>query len=123
MENAWRDLVPELPVANMERALNYYQGPLGFTLQWAYEEHGFASVVRDGVRLFLRRQNPPFEEVVCNFYVDDVDALHGVLAASGARVLSVPEDKPWGTREFAFEDPDGNLFRVHRLLKKENVEA
>ena len=123
MKNAWRDLVPELPVADMERALNYYQGPLGFTLQWVYEEHGFASVIRDGVRLFLRRQNPPFDEVVCNFYVDDVDAVYGMLAASGARVLCVPEDKPWGTREFAFSDADENLFRVHRLLKKETVEA
>ncbi|HEY3267847.1 MAG TPA: VOC family protein [Armatimonadota bacterium] len=116
MENAWRGIVPELPVADMERALDYYQGALGFTLQWVYGGQ-FASVARDGVRLFLRRQNPPFEEVVCNFYVDDVDALYEALAASVARVLSVPEDKPWGTREFAFSDPDENLFRVHRLLE------
>lgn len=119
MENAWRGLVPELPVADMRRALDYYQGALGFTVQWVYEGHGFASLIRDGVRLFLRRQDPPFEEVVCNFYVDDVDAVHSALSASGARVLSAPEDKPWGTREFAFEDPDQNLFRVHRLLEKD----
>lgn len=116
MENTWRDLVPELPVADMKRALDYYQGPLGFTLQWVYEEYGFASVIRDGVRLFLRRQDPPFEALVCNFYVDDADALHSLLAAGGARIKSAPEDKPWGTREFAFIDPDTNLFRVHRVL-------
>lgn len=118
MENAWRDLVPEVPVADLERALAYYRGPLGFTLQWVYEAHGFASVIRDGVRLFLRRQDPPFNEVVCNFYVDDVDAVYAELVASGAHVLCPPADKPWGTREFAFDDPDENLFRVHRLLDK-----
>lgn len=121
MDNSWRDLVPELPVSDLQRALGYYQGPLGFTLQWMYEAHGFASVIRDGVRVFLRRQDPPFEALVCNFYVDDVDALHASLAAAGARIMSAPQDRPWGTREFAFIDPDTNLFRVHRLLEKPDV--
>ena len=35
--------------------------------------------------------------------------------ASAARLTAV-EDKPWGMREFAVVDPNGNLLRVGRPL-------
>lgn len=115
MDNAWRGAVPELPVADMGHALQHYREILGFSVQWVYEDF-FASILRDDVRVFLRRQEPPFEEVVINFYVPNVDPVYEALSFSGARLLSAPEDKPWGTREFSFEDLDQNLFRVHQLL-------
>jgi catechol 2,3-dioxygenase-like lactoylglutathione lyase family enzyme len=40
--------------------------------------------------------------------VDDIDARHRQLAASGAAVFA-PEPTHWGTRWFVARDPDGNL--------------
>jgi catechol 2,3-dioxygenase-like lactoylglutathione lyase family enzyme len=49
-------------------------------------------------------------------YTDDVDAL----AAEFAHELAgrkAPEEKPWGTYEFALADPDQTLVRVGRRLQ------
>jgi hypothetical protein len=42
---------------------------------------------------------------------------------AGGRVVQMPqypahslEDKPWGLREFAVVDPDGNLLRIGQLI-------
>jgi uncharacterized glyoxalase superfamily protein PhnB len=39
--------------------------------------------------------------------VDDVDASHARVSATGARLDGPPTDKPWGDRSFALDDPAG----------------
>lgn len=115
MACALTEIVPQLPVKDMAAALDYYQSRMGFHLDWTYGGH-FAAVSRGPVRVFLSLADPGFESAVCNLYVDDVDALHAEWSARGVRVLSAPDDKPWGVREMAVEDGDEHLFRVHTLL-------
>lgn len=43
---------------------------------------------------------------------EEVDELYRAWRASGARLTSAPESKPWGLHEFTAADPDGNIFRV-----------
>jgi uncharacterized glyoxalase superfamily protein PhnB len=43
---------------------------------------------------------------------DEVDELYRAWSASGARLISAPEPKPWGLHEFTAADLDGNLLRV-----------
>jgi hypothetical protein len=43
------------------------------------------------------------------FYAENVDEL---AASLGDLVLHKPEQKPWGTYEFALSDPDGTRVRV-----------
>jgi uncharacterized glyoxalase superfamily protein PhnB len=84
-------------------------------VDWNYDGR-FASVSREGVRIFLGQVHWDFTSSSCSVYTDNVDRVHAELTERGARILSAPEDKPWGTREFAFEDLDDHLFRVHTLL-------
>lgn len=39
--------------------------------------------------------------------VDDVDAYYSYLQKQGIKAISMPEDFPWGRREFVVADPDG----------------
>ncbi|WP_432585650.1 VOC family protein [Streptomyces sp. HD1123-B1] len=39
-----------------------------------------------------------------------VDALHERLTAAGARIVRPIEDQPYGSREFAIADPEGNTW-------------
>jgi predicted lactoylglutathione lyase len=43
---------------------------------------------------------------------EQVDELYKIWNASGARIVSPPESKPWKLHEFTVSDLDGNLFRV-----------
>jgi catechol 2,3-dioxygenase-like lactoylglutathione lyase family enzyme len=49
-------------------------------------------------------------------YTDDVDAVAVVFASELAGKRG-PEEKPWGTYEFALSDPDQTLVRIGRRLQ------
>jgi catechol 2,3-dioxygenase-like lactoylglutathione lyase family enzyme len=49
-------------------------------------------------------------------YTDDVDAVAAAFASELAGKRG-PEEKPWGTYEFALADPDQTLVRVGRRLQ------
>jgi hypothetical protein len=53
----------------------------------------------------------------CYWRVTNADALHAEctslgLPQSGAPSVGPIEDRPWGMREFALIDPNGNLIRI-----------
>jgi len=107
---------PILPAKHVATLAAFYVDKLGFELafQDAEDEPKYAGLQRDGVELHLQWQDASHwvagqDRPSFRFVVDDPDALFGEFRARGA----VPEGKqvqetPWGTREFAFYDPDGN---------------
>jgi uncharacterized glyoxalase superfamily protein PhnB len=112
--------VPEIPVDDMKRAAAYYQGSLGFTLDWGGEELGLAGISRGSCRMFLA--SPEYRKGYGNAgpaliwlnleSQDEVAELYRAWSARGVKMISAPEPKPWGLFEFTAADPDGNLFRV-----------
>lgn len=45
-------------------------------------------------------------------WVDDVDAVCADLTQRGVRLLTGPEDKPWGMRTATFTDPAGHSWEM-----------
>jgi len=105
--------VPELPVADVERAQQHYRDVLGFEIGWLYPDKGIGSVSRDNVVIFLRRRMPPFEPAVHWVFAEDVDATYRELRSSGANIVEPLEKKPWGLTQFTVADLDGNRFYFH----------
>ena len=105
--------VPELPVADVERAQRHYRDALGFEIGWRYPGDDIGAVSRDGVAIFLRRRTAPFEPAVHWVFAEDLDAAHEALRASGARIVEPIATQPWGLRQFTVEDLDGNRFHFH----------
>ncbi|WP_029030680.1 VOC family protein [Salinarimonas rosea] len=44
--------------------------------------------------------------------VADIDAAYARAKAAGAQITAEVRDTPYGTRDFAFRDPEGNLWSV-----------
>ena len=121
-------VAPILPVRDVPAALAHYR-QLGFEVR-AYgppggpnPEYGF---VRWGaVELHLSRSpdhDPKVTASCCYLYVSDADALHGAWkAAKVAGRLGTPSDTPYGLREFAHVDPEGNLLRVGSPLRSDKA--
>jgi catechol 2,3-dioxygenase-like lactoylglutathione lyase family enzyme len=105
--------VPVLPVSDLVRALAWYER-LGFTIVTSYPGYGILEL--DGAEVHLNECEdlPGPHETWSGGYlrVDDVDAVFFRWTAMGARAITHPVDQPWGQREFATEDLDGNLWRV-----------
>jgi uncharacterized glyoxalase superfamily protein PhnB len=106
-------LVPELPVADVEKAQQYYRDVLGFEIGWLYPGKEIGSVSREGVAIFFRRRQAPFEPAVHWVFAADIDATYEELRSSGAKIVEPLEKKPWGLRQFTVEDLDGNRFYFH----------
>ena len=120
MKSTFPSPVPEIPVRNLNEAAAYYERNLGFTLDWGDDELGLAGISKGNCRMFLA--NSDFRKGYGNIgpalnwlnleSKEEVDDLYRQWSASKAKLISVPESKPWGLPEFTASDPDGNLFRV-----------
>src|SRR3954469_11940697 len=92
--------VPELPVADVERAQKYYRDVLGFEIGWLDPSKGIGAVSRGKAVIFFRRRTPPFERAVHWMFAEDVDATYRELTSAGANIVEPLETKPWGLRQF-----------------------
>ena len=120
MKSEFPSAVPEIPVRDISEAAAYYESTLGFTVDWSDEEIGLAGISRGNCRMFLATSD--FRKGYGNIGPvltwlnlesnEEVDDLYRAWSASKAKLISAPESKPWGLREFTAADPDGNLYRV-----------
>jgi len=120
MKNEFPTPVPEIPVTDMNQALDYYKHKLGFNIDWGGADGGIAGISKGHCRMFLtdtafrtHRGNGPPVMIWLNLdSKQEVDELYEIWKASEARLISSPESKPWKLHEFTASDLDGNLFRV-----------
>lgn len=100
-----------LSVRDVEAAVAFYLR-LGFTRAWGDDR--YAVIRRESVSLHLQWHDASEWSVPCDrpmyrFIVEDPDALFDEFSLAGVVPAGKQvEDKPWGTREFAFYDPDRN---------------
>lgn len=106
----WTSLTPQLPVTDLAATQAWYRDVLGFEIAWANRD--FGAVWRDRVEIFFARVASPVPGSCLCVRVDDADALCAEYRERGARIVEGPEDKPWGMREFALEDPNGHRLRI-----------
>jgi uncharacterized glyoxalase superfamily protein PhnB len=102
--------VPELPVADVERAQAYYRDVFGFEVNWLDPGGEIGAVSCSGVVFFFRKRKLPFEPAVHWMFAEDIDATYAGAKACGAKIVDPLELKPWGLRQFTVEDLDGNIF-------------
>jgi uncharacterized glyoxalase superfamily protein PhnB len=120
MKNEFPAAVPEIPVTDMNNALDYYERTLGFKRDWGGVEGGIAGISKGHCRMFLtdpdfRAHHGNSAPVMIWLNLDsneEVDELYEIWKAGEARIISPPESKPWKLHEFTASDLDGNLFRV-----------
>lgn len=128
MEHEFPAAVPEIPVTDMNAALDYYQRKLSFDIDWGGADGGIAGISKGECRMFLTdrdfRQHhgnaPPVLIWINLNSKDEVDELYRIWNAAEARIISPPASKPWKLHEFTVSDLDGNLFRVFYDFSRDN---
>ena len=117
--------IPTLPCRSVTAAVAFYKR-LGFE-GGAHEFNGdYAVLCRGTVELhfFTHKELVPFNSSAgCYVRVLDVESVYRSFLSSQLPRAGIPrmdtlEDKPWGLREFAIVDPDGNLLRIGQITSK-----
>jgi uncharacterized glyoxalase superfamily protein PhnB len=102
-----RQILPELPLKDVPAGVAHYRDVLGFSIN--YQQQDLGVMYRDSVTLLLVQKTPDRHSIgSCYVYIRDADALHAELVAKGANVQGEPVSKPWGLRDFAVLDLEGN---------------
>ena len=120
MKSEFPAAVPEIPVTDMNAALDYYERKLGFSIDWGGAGGGIAGISKGDCRMFLTDRdfrahhgNAPPVMIWLNLNSkEEVNELYEIWKASEAIIISVPESKPWKLHEFTASDLDGNLLRL-----------
>ena len=110
-------LAPQFLVDDLLPAIEYYRDKLGFTVDFVYESF-YASVSRGGFSIHLkcasktvsdrahRRENEHLDAFIG---VRGIDALFEEFESKGAKITRRLGDRPWGSKDFYIEDPDGYI--------------
>jgi catechol 2,3-dioxygenase-like lactoylglutathione lyase family enzyme len=115
--------IPILPSRALGKTLDFYR-KLGFEGKILGAGDSYAILTRGILELhfFLHPDLRPAESSAgCYIRVGDVDNLYQAFSRSALPAKGIPrmdplENKPWGLREFAVVDEDGNLLRIGQVL-------
>jgi catechol 2,3-dioxygenase-like lactoylglutathione lyase family enzyme len=108
---------PQLLVDNLNDSLAFYEQRLGFSRDFVYEGF-YASVSRDRAVIHLkcapkleaeRAHRRSGEHLDIYLAVSGAREMHDELVGRGAPIVRQLEQRPWGTRDFYVEDPDGYI--------------
>ncbi len=102
-------------VADVERALAFYHGHLGFRVISKMEGYARLKSPKGSTTIALhqyaagaKRAGRRAEGLRLYFEVDGLDALCARMKRKGVRFSRMPEDMPWGWRHAYLKDPDGH---------------
>ena len=115
--------IPILPSRSVSDTLAFFKR-LGFDGKICGDGDSYAILTRGTVELhfFTHSELRPAESCAgCYIRVLDVESIYRAFALAQLPRRGIPridalEDKPWGMREFAIVDPDGNLLRIGQTL-------
>ncbi len=115
--------IPTLPSRSLSNTLAFY-GRLGFGGEVLGVGGSYAILTRGDLEIhfFLHPELRPAESSAgCYIRVADVDALYAAFSEAGLPGNGIPrmdalELKPWGMKEFAIVDDDGNLLRIGQAV-------
>ena len=103
---------PQLRVADLGAAIEFYTQKLGFTLDFRYEDF-YAGIVRDSHSIHLKCGDPSAsggksrDDLDIAFSVDNIESLYKELQSKAIDIVQPLRDMPYG-REFYIADLDGN---------------
>jgi catechol 2,3-dioxygenase-like lactoylglutathione lyase family enzyme len=133
----------EVPVADLKRAIAWYQSALGLTCTWSDEHHAlltgateprhaanssFTDILlvqtEDASRLGFQNTNNGLRHGVLDFRSTDLEGLHAHLLLHGAPVDDLnPPVNQWAPRGFGFFDSEGNRLGAFTYAARRNEAA
>ena len=105
--------IPVLASLNIDKTVTFYKEKLGFN-KIGWKDKNYAVIGRDKVEIHFWKCNNKIhpENTSCYIQVEDVDELYEEMKIAGVVHPNGPlQNQPWGMREFAILDEDGNMIK------------
>ena len=101
-------------VSKITQSIDFYRDIVGLELQFADEEHGYASFNAGSIRLGLAevgmsQDNLTGRHTGVGFCTGDLEQTYAEWVDRGVEFSKKPERQPWEGFMAMFADPDGNV--------------
>ena len=106
-------VIPELPYADVRDAVEWLAGAFGFQERLQIGDHRAQLVYEGGAVIAIQGHAPGSRLLV---RVEDAEAHHARAAAAGAKIISEPEDYPYGERQYSALDPGGHRWTFSQSI-------
>lgn len=106
-------------VRDQDAALAYYTYTLGFSLDFRYGpligvQYGSVSIHLCGHDPGVNKQPDGGGHIY--IFCDEVDQYFRDVTDKGAVILTPPDDRSYGIRDFTVKDPDGNILAFGKAI-------
>ena len=104
--------IPVLASLDLEATQQFYATRLGFDPLFTYPDYAISA--RDGIQVHFWLTDDAAAPTItsCRIDVTGIDALYAEMQAAGVVHPNGPlQEQPWGFKEFAILDGDGNLIK------------
>jgi len=99
-------------VLDLKKSVSLFEDVLGLKKMGEWPNYAIFDIA--GVSFGLE---PKAKLQIC-LLVDDVDKAYRSLKEKGVKFVTEPKDQPWGVRDAAFVDADGNTFVIESFQCK-----
>lgn len=107
---------PNLPVADVDRAIASYRDVLGFDVRARFDDGSFALMAAGEAEVALVRDAVPASHGAY-LYVTAVEQLRERCLAAGVAATELVRE-PWGLLDFVVTDPDGNQIAIGEWVSR-----
>ena len=114
----FRRVAPSVYVSDLDRALRFYRDGLGFALEHIDDPPARAVVTQPAAVLHLDLNPAKAGTSTVHMLTDDLDGVCERLKNAGVPLQQPPTVQPWGLRDIAVADPDGNVFELAEPVRK-----
>jgi catechol 2,3-dioxygenase-like lactoylglutathione lyase family enzyme len=119
------ELVFVVSTAHYDASLEFYRDVIGLELVEEWTEFGHGAVLSAGgaarvelIELEVPDDPLPRHAPFLGLKVTDVDPIHERAVAANAPILSALQERPWGGRGFAVQDPNGIGVNVYTAYER-----
>lgn len=110
-----KKMSPQLPVTDIECAIEFYTKKLGFHVDFLYQDF-YAGIIKDGFSIHLKMNKSLVRKAYTRndadldilFSVDDIGSLYKDLSNKSVEITQSLRDMPYG-KEFYIADQDYNI--------------
>jgi uncharacterized glyoxalase superfamily protein PhnB len=106
-------VIPELPYPDVREAVAWLSRAFGFEERLQIGDHRAQLVFQNGAVIAVQGDRPGSTLLV---RVEDADAHHAQAAGAGAKILSEPEDYPYGERQYSAVDLGGHRWTFSQSI-------
>ena len=100
-----------IEVSDFELSLYFYRKIMGLRVDVMAPGH-YAQIPEVNISLLHTGSDFVSQGFHIEFLLEDVDKWHSHLLSHAVKLPSKPENQPWGSRSFYFQDPNGHTLEI-----------